>query len=176
MRKTIEERVQAAEQLYRQAVQRDITRGCLEVSLVALGADITIDDVDPQQKETHSLIEAIEGRGFLLNWWFQVDNENLPTPLTSQDMADLFQGRFTVEEDFPTQETAGYLFVQFFPGQTGHVIAILPYDPDKPNRYYAIDTNVGTLLPLTADNLAHLANYTLAEGGRFEVAQLKRAS
>jgi hypothetical protein len=159
-----EQNIAAAHSLHEQAVEAGLTYGCLETSLVALGAHLTIEDVDRKIRETSSLTDAINKTGLHVNWVVSTNQE-----LSDTDIHDLFSGSIGFEEAYPEGELAGYLWIEHGANQTRHAIAILP---DQPDLYFVMDTEISSTLHKNSQELSYLANHILSHGGSFEIAQI----
>lgn len=157
----------AAQNLYNQCVAAGFTYGCLEISLVTLGAPLTIDQVNRAKRHTSLLPDAIERNGLKLNWLVSTDQTVTPEAISA-----LLEGEIDIRENYPDGNVVGYLWAESIPNQANHIMAILR---EQPNRYTVMDALVGSPLHLTADQLAYEANFVLNQGGSFEIVQIKKA-
>lgn len=157
--------ISEAQELHRQITAAGFDYGCLEVSLTALGAKFTLEMVDRTDRKALSLNEVMDKSGLKVNWLVAAEER-----LGTEDIEDLLLGKVVLEESYPQGEVLGYLWVETIPYQKGHSVAIFPVD----GAYMVMDIEVGGLIQLTAENLAHMGNRVLALGGRFEIAQIKR--
>lgn len=157
--------VTGAQELHRQVTEAGFDYGCLEVSLTALGAKYTLEKIDRAERDPMPLGDVIDKSGLRVNWLVSTEEK-----LSAKDIESLLCGRVILEESFPQGEVLGYLWIEAIPNQKGHAVAIFPED----GAYMVMDTEVGGLIQVTAENLAHMGNRVLSLGGRFGIAQIKR--
>ena len=161
-----EEHISAAQDLYQQAIDAGFKYGCFEVALTALGAKFDLRDVNRDGRVPTLVVDKIEKSGLKVNWLVNTDAE-----IDVSDIKSLFGGGLLFEESYPGDELAGYLWFETSPGQPGHVLVIFP---EESQLYPVVDTEVGGYINLTAENLAYMANHALAQGGSFQIAQIKK--
>jgi hypothetical protein len=161
-----EQNIRAAQELYRQSVKAGLSYGCLEVALVAFGTHLTLGDVGSTVRQPATLIDAVERTGLRVNWEICSDKK-----VSSEDIQALLEGDIKLEERCPSGEVSGYLFLEDYPQQISHAIAVFP---PQAHIYTVIDTDIsGNAFSCTAEDLASAINYVLTHGGSFEIAQIK---
>jgi len=165
----------AAQALYNEIIDKRLDYGCLEVSLRFLGAELNFSDVDRQSRATRSLTEAIERRGFVVNWMMTVNQDNFFGDFSSSDVMEMLSGMFNPEENYPDSVIAGYLLIIYLPDEPNHVVSILPPEDLKPEKINVMDTLAGGHLHIGGDDIAFLLNFVMSNGGEFELVQLKRS-
>ncbi len=154
-----------AQNLLSEVREAGLSYGCLEVSLVALGAELSLKNIDRSQKEASLITEVLNKSGFEINWII-----NSQAAVTSDEIFALLTDQVILDEDFPHLETAGFLILDHYPDRNGHALAILPHETSP---FLVMDTSCFGTMDLEAYNIAHVLNYTLSHGGSYEILELK---
>jgi hypothetical protein len=168
--KEIETRIQAAEALYLKLSKLGYKYGCFEVSLVALGAKLSIEDVDRKTKLPSQVVrsERLRKAGLEINWLIGSDQQ-----VTAAEITAVLNGRIQFDESYLGGTIVGYLLSEHYPQKRrGHTVAIIVND--TPDSNTVMDTEMLGKMLATAENLASKINYVLSKGGSFEIAQIKK--
>lgn len=161
-----ETRIQLAQALYLEILKLGFNYGCFEVSLAALGAKLTVKDVNRKDRTPTQISKVLRRNGLHVNWLIGSDQK-----VTAGDISAILENRVQFKEDHPGGAVMGYLWTEHYPKKRGHAIAIVNH---APNSYIVMDTEASGRMQVTSDNLAHMANFVLQKGGRFEIAQVKK--
>jgi hypothetical protein len=161
----VEARLHSAQNLYLELLSLGFNYGCLEVSLIALGANLALSDVDRTEKDANKRSQLLEKNNLVVNWLISTDKV-----VTSKEISAIIEGEIQFAEDHPNGEVMGYLLTISVPDQVSHAIAVVCL---APNSYIVVDTKMIGRMPVTAENLAYMLNQVLNEGGKFEIAQIK---
>lgn len=160
-----EKNIQRAQELHHILAKAGFAHGCMEVCLTAFGATFALEEIQTELQQ-RSLHEFIQSSGFVINWVVSTDQT-----VFAEDIDLLLKGKLPFHEHQPTGDVLGYLFSEHYPDKAGHMIAIFLND----NSYFVIDTSLPlSCLEMTAENLAHLANFIVSKGGSFEIVQIKK--
>lgn len=156
----------AAMSLYHEAQKEGLSYGCFEVCLVALGAQLTIENVRRENREKTPFIEAIEKHGFKINWAIEFCEE-----LSEKDIDSLFKEDTGIEGQFPDGDLAGYLWMEQYPGRKGHMNVLFP---GENGEYLLLDTTANRPLVLKSSNLAKMTKYITVRGGSFDILEIRK--
>lgn len=160
-----EQNIRAAESLRLEALAQDLSYGCLEISLAALGAQIAFQDLERRGRKPSQVFERIERTGLRINWQVGTTDK-----LSGDDISYVLGGSFNPDQRVPDGTLMGYLWMEQFPNGEGHTLAIFPNESEP---YLVIDTIVGGYILLSSADIAHLANHVVSQGGSFLIAQIK---
>ena len=182
MSRELIENVKRSQFLLDQVITARIGRGCQEIALQALGADIHLQEIiDGDQINGSSLYDSVRRKGLDIEW-IHVPEEDL----NNSDIRDLLNGRTLDIPSSDRHKAVGFLFAEVYPDgtQTQHAIAILPRS-DMPrdyrkilkeqDKYPVVNTNFPSCIDyVESETLANYANGVRTSGGHLEIAKIVR--
>ncbi|HSW89626.1 MAG TPA: hypothetical protein VLH19_02010 [Patescibacteria group bacterium] len=183
MSKQTVENLQAASLLYEEAIVAQLDFGCLEISLQALGAPMSLVDLLNQsmafEGNLYDIVSLIMRKGLELRWMAYV-----PADISGKDVSLLLDGDFYFPDPRPRGSMTGYLLLEEYPfdlEKDNHASAIVPrqllpksarLSLKKDKAYLMVDINSGGVIAPTAEQIAHYVRQVAAEGGRIAVSEV----